>query len=196
MKLLLSKREQRVLVAAGTLALVIGWVYAAYIIGPLKREADKLGREVNSTRQHVATLEAAITNEIALRRQYEQVLERVQGMRALLPAREEVADVIQDLSTLAAQANIKIETIFPQPRPGSELKGEARQSGGPAVYEKIMVQIDALAGYHQLGSFLSLVESGRRPMRISSLRIAGNPREPKRHFIKLLIQAYFATGKS
>lgn len=196
MKLLLSKREQRVLVAAGTLALVIGWVYAAYIIGPLKREADRLGREVKSTRQHVATLEAAITNDSALRRQYEQVLGRVQGMRALLPAREEVADVIQDLSTLAAQANIKIETIFPQPRPASELKGEERQSAGPAVYEKIMVQIDALAGYHQLGSFLSLVESGRRPMRISSLRIAGNPREPKRHFIKLLIQAYFGTSQS
>jgi len=51
MKLLLSKREQRVLAAAGALALVIGWVYAAYIIGPLKREADKLGREVKASRQ-------------------------------------------------------------------------------------------------------------------------------------------------
>ena len=90
MKLLLSKREQRVLVAAGTLAVVIGWVYAAYIIGPLKRDAGRLGREVQSTRQHVATLEAAIANESALRRQYEQVVERVRGMRALLPAKKEV----------------------------------------------------------------------------------------------------------
>jgi len=205
MKLLLSKREQRVLAAAGALALVIGWVYAAYIIGPLKREADKLGREVKASRQHVATLEAAIANESALRRQYEEVMERVRAMRALLPAKEEVADVIQHLSTLAAQANVKIETIFPQQRPPSEFepsggrdrsKGGSLTSAGPAVYEKIMVQIDALAGYHQLGSFLSLVESGRRPMRISSLRIAGNPREPKRLFIKLLIQAYFATSQS
>jgi Tfp pilus assembly protein PilO len=121
-------------------------------------------------------------------------------MRALLPAKEEVADVIQDLSTLAAQANVKIETIFPQQRPPSELdpksKGSPPTPTGPAVYEKIMVQIDALAGYHHLGSFLNLVESGPRPMRVSSLRIAGNPREPKRHFIKLLIQAYFATSDS
>lgn len=205
MKLLLSKREQRVLFAAGALALVIGWVYAAYIIRPLNREAGKLSREVKSARQHVATLEAAIANESALRRQYEQVVERVRAMRALLPAKEEVADVIQDLSTLATQAHVKIETIFPQQRPPSALepsaaqdrgKGRSPTSAGAAVYEKIMVQIDALTGYHQLGSFLSLVESGARPMRVSSLRIAGNPREPKRHFIKLLIQAYFATSES
>ncbi|MBI2495177.1 MAG: hypothetical protein HYW10_01195 [Candidatus Omnitrophica bacterium] len=166
MKLTFSKPEQRVILAVGSLALVIGWLYAAYLVLPLQREARRLAQEVQSARQRVGTLEAAVANE------------QVVGLEIF-----------------------KIETIFPQRSPGDRKPAEgssgksAPTQPGPGAYEEALIQVEALAGYHQLGAFLGAVESGDKPVRVSSLHMVGNPKEPKRHHIKLLLRAYFATSR-
>ena len=54
------------------------------------------------------------------------------------------------------------------------------------------MQIDALSGFHQLGSFLGRVESGPQPMRLRSLRLSGNPKDFRRHNSKIILIVYFA----
>ena len=191
MKLALSSREQRTLLAGGGLALIVLWVYGAYILGPLMRESSSLGQQVQQARDRLATLEAATANEDALRKQHEQLTQTVASLRSLLPSEEELPSLIETLSDLASQTQVKIQTIFPQ-RP---LQGTGAETTtlAPVVYKEIPIQIDALSGYHQLGAFLGLVESGGKPIRIASLRIAANPREAKRHNVKLLLRSYFAT---
>ena len=61
------------------------------------------------------------------------------------------------------------------------------------LYKEIPIQIDALAGFHQMGMFLSRVESGAQPMQVRMLRISDNPSEPRRHVVKLQLVAYFAS---
>lgn len=201
MKLALSKPERRAILAVGSLALVIGWLYAAYLVLPLQREARRLAQEVQSARQRVGTLEAAVANEQSLRAQYQQWDEKVQSLRVFLPAQEELPAVLERLSALANQTQVKIETIFPQRSPGDRKPAEgssgksAPTQPGPGAYEEALIQVEALAGYHQLGAFLGAVESGDKPVRVSSLHMVGNPKEPKRHHIKLLLRAYFATSR-
>ena len=62
------------------------------------------------------------------------------------------------------------------------------------MYEEVLIQVEALAGYHRLGAFLSAMESGDKLVRVSSLHMVGNPKEPKHHHVKLLLRAYFATS--
>ncbi len=202
-KLTLSKRERKVIVLVGTLTLVIGYVYVALILGPLGREMASLGQRVRDARQQVRALEAVVVNEPALRAQYAQWDEKVTVLRSLLPPRDEESVVLERLSNLARQTQVKIQAIFPQ-RSKDEQAGstkpaatsqESSSTVEPAVYEDVLIQIDASAGYHQLGTFLSLVESEGRPMRVSSLRIVANPKEFKRHNVKLLIRAYFSTSR-
>lgn len=200
MKLALSKRERRVILSIGGLTLLTGWVYAAYIVGPLTREAARLGWDVQSARAQLAALETVMSHEPALQTQYRQWDDKVKVLRNQLPAQEELPAVLDLLSGFAAKSQVKIQAIFSQ-RPTEEAQGakSAKPNAPPAdpvVYKDIVIQVDALAGYHQLGRFLSLVESGGRPMRLASLRMAGNPKEPKRHHIRMLIRAYFSTGGS
>ena len=189
-------RNQRTLLLVIVLGAFILWAYVAFIAGPLMREAATLNRQVSGAREDLRLLQASTTNEGALREQYEQVSEAVKSLRRLLPAEEEIPTVIEHLSGLASETGIKIQAIFPQRvlEPLAPIGKEGVAASAPIVYREIPIQIDALAGYHQLGTFLSLVESSEKPMQIATLTISANQKEPKRHLVKLLLRCYFAVS--
>ena len=197
MKLNFSSREQRLVLMAGAFALLGMWVYSAYFISPLLRAGADLGRQVRSAREQLSVLEDAVAKEAGLREQQQHVSQVVESLRAQLPTEEEVPAVIEHLSDLASQTGVKIQAIFPQRSVDTlapnRARGQENKTGSePLVYTAIPIQIDALAGYHQLGAFLSLVETSDRPMEVITLRIAANQKEAKRHTIKMLLRLYFA----
>lgn len=179
------------LVIVGLLAVGILWVYTSLIAGPLLREVRGLGQRVRDARQELRVLEAATANEAALWAQHRQLQEDVAALRDFLPDEEELPQLIELLSDLASQSQVKIQTIFPQ----RSMDGSATDPDadlGPTVYKDVFIQIDAITGFHQLGVFLSLVEARDQPMQVSFLRISTHPRETRRVKVKLLIQAFFA----
>lgn len=193
----LSAREQRILLLVAALAIGILWTYAALIIGPLTREAANIAQHVRSARENLRTLELATVNEAALREQHRELQETVASLRKLLPAEEELPQVIELLSDLAGRSQVKIQTIFPQraPEPPVQTPVPAEQAKAmPEVSKEVLIQVDAVAGFHQLGAFLSLVETGDKPMQVSSLQVVADPREPRRLQVKLVFQAYFTTA--
>lgn len=179
---------------------VILWVYGNYVIIPLNRAAADLGRQVQTAREELKSLQATTANEASLRTQYQEASKAVSSLRGDLPNEAELPSVIESLSGLATQTQVKIQTIFPfrggerLDLPPSVLNG--RSPAESRVFKETLIQIDALAGFHQLGSFLSLVESGKNPMRISTLRISQNPKETKRQIVKMLIKAYFTVNST
>ena len=196
MKLSLSSRDRRTILLVGLLGMLTLWAYLTQLLGPMAKEVGSLGHEVRSAREQLKILELATSNEDALRQQHQQVNETVESLRRLLPAEQEIPTVIERLSDMAGQSGVKIQAIFPQrqvePQAPGSLGAPAASSSKPVVFTEIPIQIDALAGYHQLGTFLSLVESADKPMQVSSLRMSGNQKEPKRHIVKLVLRAYFA----
>ena len=200
MKAKLSPREQRMALSVAGLGLVILWVYLAAIVRPLLREIGQLSQQAREARDQIKLLQMSTANEEALRSQYQQVEQTVMALRKLLPSETELPAVIELVSDMASQSQVKIQTIFPQRPVGNEAdakkdKGPAAAREQPAVYKDVIIQIDALAGFHQLGQFLSLVEQGEKPMQIASLRLIQEPRETKRLQIKLLLQSYFAPAE-
>ena len=199
MKLKLSPREQRTLLLVVGLGLMIFWVYVVAIVRPLLREVGQLGQQGREARQQLKLLEAATANERALQEQYHEVEQNVLSLRRLLPSEEELPAVIELVSNMASQAQVKIQTIFPQRPQSGEGNGGKKDKDkkevalkSPVVYKDVLIQIEALAGFHQLGTFLSLVEQGDKPMQITSLRITQDPKEMRRLRVKLLLQAFFA----
>ncbi|MBI4342165.1 MAG: type 4a pilus biogenesis protein PilO [Candidatus Omnitrophica bacterium] len=198
MKMLLTPREQRLLLFGGGLAVVVLWTYTTYILQPLMREAAALGQDVTKARDELRTLEVATANETALREQHRQLNETVMSLQRLLPPEKELPAVIELLSDLASQSDVKIQTIFPQrPAPPSaeDLKELAQAPAEPVVYKDVVIQIDATAGFHQLGTFLSLVEAQHNPTQLATLKISSDPKLLKRQRIKLLIRSYFSVGE-
>ena len=179
------------------LAGIILWVYVVYIVGPIRREGVKLAQQLGDARRQLIALQRATTNEATLREQYRQLDQTVQALLKSLPHETELSSVIERLSDLASQTDVKIQTIFPQRTPELSPGQKKPKSVSPPAtvfYKDVLIQIDATAGYHQLGSFLGFVESGDKPIRLVNLRITADPAEPKRHRIKMLVRSYFAVN--
>jgi len=190
-----SPREQRTLLLLVLAAVPILWVYSG-ALGGLWRRLGDLGQRVRAAREELRSLEAVVANEASLKEQERQVQQTVVALRALLPGEDELPAAIERLSDLATQTQLKIQTIYPHRVLNEQaVPGEQKRSWG-TVYKEIPIQIDAVSGFHQLGTFLSMVESDTRPMRVANLRISGNPKDPKRHVVKLLLRSYFATRGS
>ncbi len=192
MKVRLSRREQRTIAVLVVLAIPILWLYGIFLLG-MGRELVGIELRLREAKDQLRGLQAVTNNEASLKEQERQVTQSVLSLRGLLPGEEDLPAAIERLSDLANQTQVKIQTIYPQRPVTADQTAKGKVKAGPVVYKEIPIQIDAVAGYHQLGAFLSLVESGKRPMRVGNLRISGNPRDPKRHVVKLLIRSYFAT---
>lgn len=198
MKNAVGGRDLQDIIKAGVAGLIIFWIYVAYLLLPLARQAAGVGKQVQQARQRLKSLQSVVANEDNLKMQYHQMDEVVSSLRKALPAEEELPSVIDFLSGLAAKTDVKIQTIFPQRAttatqlPSVAAGREAAKAAEPAVYVAIPIQIDALAGFHELGTFLSLVETGEKPTQVISLRLSANPKEPRRHQVNLLIRSYFA----
>ena len=194
-KLAANTREQQVILLVGGLGALILYLYAVFIIGPIRRESRELVRDSQNAQEKLRGLEAVVANEATIRQQYEQADQAVRGLRSQLPAESELSQLIQLLTDWADRSQVKIQTISPQ-RPETVQETGSGQPGSdkPVVYEDIFIQIDALAGYHQLGVFLNLIEGSDKPLHLSTLKISGNAREPKRSNIKLLLGTYLSKG--
>ena len=192
MKAATNKQQVQAFVLLGFFAALGLYAYVQYYFLPTSRKASSLEQEVRAARERLGGLEAATANQEALQAQYLQVEQAVVSLRKSLPRESELPAVLEVLSDLAAKANVKIQTIFPE-RALSASK--ASSDSDPAVYKEIPIQIDALAGYHELGLFLNQMEVGDKPMQVLSLRITSNSKDPKRHQINLLLRAYFAIAQ-
>lgn len=189
-----AAHERKVLLATVLLAAVVLWVYYAYILTPLLQNVSRLGQELRTVRSQLREVEQAIVQEPQLRQQYQRLADETAKWRAALPAEDELPAVIERLSEVAGQTGVKIQLITPQ-RPLQGPSGSAGQPAGsqsPVLYKEIPIAIDALAGFHQLGTFLSRIESGEQPMQLRGLRISENSQALRRHLVKITLIAYVA----
>ena len=193
MKINMTKREQQVLGVVVVLGLCITWGYMTYF-SVIRGAADRLGGEVRSARDRVQVIEKALASESQIRQQYAQMDQSVNSLRTQLPPEEQLSSVIEHLSDLASQSQVKIQTIFPQRQTDEEAAGSSLLGQKPPIYTVTPIQIDAVAGYHELGTFLNLVEMSHSPMELASLRISANPNQIKRHTIKIVLDVFFATS--
>lgn len=197
MKLLPFTREQRIAalaIALGAALLVAYWVA---LVQPLLRSTMELDRAVRLETQRLQQSQRLIAQQPQLQQEFDRLSNSMKLLRGAMPGEQELSAVIEQISGMATRAGVKIQTIFPQ-RSLESLKVVAGLQEGKTprsrLFKEIPIQIDALAGFHQLGAFLTRVEHGRQPVQLKSLRISGNTKEPRRQTIEMVLVAYFATA--
>ena len=100
----------------------------------------------------------------------------------MLPVEQEVPKLLEMLSTMARSSNVKIVGITPL---------ASKQEESPEkIYQEIPILISAKSGYHELGRFLSDLESSDRFMKVSDIDIKENKSNVKRHDVELLVVTY------
>lgn len=136
---------------------------------------------------------ARIKNEVASAREdiarIGQLKKKVADLRAgvdyyqnQLPGKKEIPSLLENLSQIAKESNVKLLGIQPQPSPD---RGEEF-----TVYQEVPIAINAECGYHQLGLFINKLENSARFMKVADIKITGGAKNPRIHNVKLVISTF------
>ena len=178
--------------------------YVTLAVQPLLRALNDLSGRVRAASVQLQQVQQLVAQEGTVRQEYARLTSNVTKLRTGLPNDTEMPSVIQLLSDLADQSGVKIVSIFPQrtldrpelsPKPVKDAKSGKSAPAPPVqppLYKEIPIEIEAVTGFHQLGMFLSRVESASQPMRLKKLHIDADQKEIKRQSVNAVLIAYFA----
>ncbi|MDO8525560.1 MAG: type 4a pilus biogenesis protein PilO [Candidatus Omnitrophota bacterium] len=168
-----------------TAVIILGgsYLYVNFIILPQARGVARAYDKVRKIRAEVKISERDISGIDSLKKQMEKYQSKIESYERMLPIEQEVPKLLEELSVMAKSSNVKIIGITPV-QPKQETDAQAQ------IYQEIPILINAGSGYHELGKFLSRLESADRFMRVVDINIKGNSMALKRHDVELLVLTY------
>jgi type IV pilus assembly protein PilO len=149
MALLPQDRQSQVFMLITLLMVGVGWGFWKLWAGPTTEQISVMGRQIDSLQAIVdrAKQDLASGTVEDLRRKVEQYSALLGVMRRLVPDKNEVPSLIDDISTKAKVRGVTIGRIDPQnPEPGHP-------------FDTYRYRLEIIGHYDQLGEFLSDIAS-------------------------------------
>ena len=159
------KREMWIALGAGIVALILAYVFFAYV---------PLAKRLRQERARLAVAEKVWEEAKQTAARFEEYQDRaartqmaVQRLEERIPARKQVPELIRDITRAAAECNLKDFQFTPQPLVANS-----------DVWEQ-PVKISATCSYHALGVFLQKVACLPRLAAARDLKLTGKDKTGK-----------------
>lgn len=144
------------------------------------------------TLPNVAALESEVhsyrsdrTNQDKIKHEWTQAKERMAETEKSFVAPDGLSALLENLSKLAQESGVKILTLN---------TGEPEEAGQTRRYARVPIRLSAVAGTHNLGEFLTRLESGQTFFKVVDLKIKAQPSDAKRHWVEMTLQVYRRSG--
>ncbi len=143
-------------------------------------KVTELRRKISETHQGLSQLSGVEQALARLRAQYE--------LPAVTPPPEEqLPELLEMIAQTARSSQVSLLSVKPK-------ENLSQLSAGPTGYLELPIQLEASAGYHQIGKFLDLLEHSESLVRVQKLKIQSNPDDLWKHQATLILQAYLLPG--
>ncbi|MBL7070660.1 MAG: type 4a pilus biogenesis protein PilO [Candidatus Omnitrophica bacterium] len=187
----LKKAKKREIMAIALIICLLALAgYYLFFISPIVAKFLSAFREVSRTESRIAKAELSIDRMPVIKKEVGELKAKADFYLNKLPKEEEFPEVLERLSEMAMDTGVKITEIIPV----KEELDEADMNSSD-IYSQQRILIKALCGYHQLGTFIAALESGKRFMEVSDIEIAANPLNPKRHNVQLVVKTFILKGE-
>lgn len=178
------KQAAVVYVTAFFIALVL-YLYV-FFLPQINRLTDLLAA-AGTAAADLTSAESDIARMGEFKKTIDDYRNKVEIYEKSLPAEEEIPSLLESLSRMAGTSNIQIVGITPVTAPA---KDKPPPRGKAAAYKEIPINISAKSGYHDLGRFLSDLESADRFMKVVDIDIKSNRATPAKHDVELVVCTY------
>lgn len=182
----LKKNPKHMLIAISASVVFAILLYFNFLLKPQIINLSDTGSKLRKADMDLKTARSDIANIGSMKNSIEAYNKKLDRYEKTLPTEEGIPDLLEGLSEMARDANMRIAGIVPIDQ--REAKSESR------VYKEIPIMITAKAGYHGLGRFLASLESSDRFMKVVDMQIKSDPASPKRHDVELLVVTYVLLG--
>ncbi len=167
-------------------ALIVVLIMSFLIILKFPEFARTSG-EINDLNSKIDQLNSRVKKLDVLSKKTQKLRMEVDIYSKGIPAQKDIPQLLEELSIVAKSSGVKILSITP-----SKLETVKAGKKAKAYYREMPITITAQSGYHQLGSFISSLEEGKRFVTIEQLRIQGDASFLRNHKVKMVLKTYVA----
>ena len=182
----LSKEKPQTILFIALASLLVIIVYFYFMLLPqIGWVTDILGK-TGKLMSDVKSAELLISKKEIFKNDIGSYRGKVESYEKRLPAEQEIPSILENLSNMAKGSNVKILGIAPVQVSAKE--AAAKNLG--KIYKEIPILINAKSGYHELGIFLSNLESADRFMKVVDIEVRSSKASPKKHDTELIVCTY------
>jgi len=179
-----NQKQMAILIAAAVILALLA--YFNFLLKPQVVKISGIRSELSKASSDLRTARADIAKIKSMKKAIEEYNTKIGQYEKTLPTEEGIPDLLESLSNMAKNANMRIAGIVPVD--SKNLKPQGR------VYQEIPIMVTAKAGYHELGRFLSSLESSDRFIKVADIQIKAGKADPKKHDVELLVVTYVLLG--
>jgi len=162
------------------------FLWVRFFVSPQQEISAQLHSSLEKVRQDVSTTHQKMSHLPALEAEIHRLMMQEPMMVEASPE-EQLPEIFKVIAQEAKTAQVRLL--------GVKAKKEISQVT-PSLngFLELPVQVDATAGYHQLGQFLDLLEGSNNFFRVQGLKIQSNPNDVWHHQATLLLDVYLFPG--
>ncbi len=145
--------------------IVIGYLYISSVYAGKAKKLKSLEREIRNERRAVAQLTVEVKDYDRIMAEKDSLLAMWEETKRHLPSKPQPDEWLREIAGMAMSSGIEIESY----RPSSPKQYD--------LYVDYPIKITVNSGYHDLGTFISLVSNADRLMKVKNLTIKNKPSE-------------------
>ncbi|MDP3789087.1 MAG: type 4a pilus biogenesis protein PilO, partial [Candidatus Omnitrophota bacterium] len=170
--------------------MIVGYFFLLF--SPLTAKLSDVSRKVSKLQSDLTVADLAIGGMPKLRSEIEELKKKAIAYSNKLPKEEEFPALLEGLSAMAQNTDVKITKILP----AKDTEAQAPEKSTSRIYQEQKILINAQCGYHQLGTFISELENAERFMEISDIIIESLKTTPRRHNVQLVVKTFILKDKN
>lgn len=145
--------------------IVIGYLYVTGIYASKAKKLRDLERDIRRERNRVAQLTIEVKDYDKIMAEKDSLLALWEEARKHLPSTPRQDEWLKEIAGMAMSCGIEIQSY----KPASPKQYE--------LYKDYPIKISVNSGYHDLGTFISLISNADRLMKVQNLTIKNKPSE-------------------
>ena len=123
-------------------------------------------------------------NRDLIKKKSETTIKELADDEDRLGASSQLSSLLENLSAMALESGIKITSLKP-------IETTTPETG--KLYVAVPIQIDATAGFHQLGAFLERLETGKTFFKITDIKVTASTTTDRKHSVEMMLETYRKT---
>ncbi len=153
------------------------WVW----LGPVFRLLSQSAPRLESAKHEYQGLLDDKKNKEKIKQSWLETKSKLEATEKGFVGANEIPLLLENLSKLAFRSDVKILSLNPTDKAALTAQ---------SLYTPIEVKINALAGTHEFGKFLSQLEGGPTFFKVTDLKISENSLDNKRHLMTVTAEVY------
>jgi len=161
------------------------------ILRPQILSLSKINARIKELNQKVISTKTDLSKEQEIKKRLEKLKKEAVFIKDQIIFEEGISDLIDRVSKMANKTDVKIIKIFPLKDP----KAKELLNSDLGRFYPLILSLELSSGYHQLGKFLSLLESYERFLKTEEISIIGETSDLSHHRVKLTLWTFFIIKK-